>query len=295
MTVASDVELRIQNLSVWKREGERAPHKPLLLLLSLARVSQGKSRLASFSELEEPLRHLLLHYGPPRKAVHPEYPFCWLRTDGLWVAPGIENLPRRAGSGDPLKSALIKEDINGGFPDPVFQLFRVDPGVLRSTAKTLLDAHFPISIHNDILNEIGLSIESQKTFGQRDADFRREVLRAYEHSCAICGYDAKVGSNDLGLEAAHIKWHQAGGPDKVQNGLALCTLHHKAFDLGAIGLNENRIIMISADVHGHNQTRKLFYAFSRKNLRRPNRIECVPDKRFILWHCKEVFRKPARD
>ena len=37
----------------------------------------------------------------------------------------------------------------------------------------------------------------------------------------------------LGIEAAHIKWHQAGGPDTEDNGLALCTLHHKRFDRGA--------------------------------------------------------------
>ena len=159
----------------------------------------------------------------------------------------------------------------------------------------MLDAHFPTSIHSDILNEIGLSIKSAKFYGKRDADFRREVLRAYEHSCAICGYDAKIGSTDLGVEAAHIKWHQAGGPDKVQNGLALCTLHHKALDLGAIGLDEDRIILVSADLHGHNQTKELFYQYSRKTLRRPNRGECVLDKEFIRWHCKEVFRKPARD
>jgi putative restriction endonuclease len=36
-----------------------------------------------------------------------------------------------------------------------------------------------------------------------------------------------------GLEAAHIKWFQAKGPDIEANGLALCALHHKVFDLGA--------------------------------------------------------------
>jgi putative restriction endonuclease len=36
----------------------------------------------------------------------------------------------------------------------------------------------------------------------------------------------------LGLEAAHIKWFQAGGPDIEANGLAMCSLHHKLFDLG---------------------------------------------------------------
>src|SRR5436189_6378643 len=37
---------------------------------------------------------------------------------------------------------------------------------------------------------------------------------------------------------AHIRWHQAGGPDIENNGLALCVLHHKTFDLGAFTLSE---------------------------------------------------------
>lgn len=36
------------------------------------------------------------------------------------------------------------------------------------------------------------------------------------------------------LEAAYILWHQAGGLDDFCNGLAVCPLHHKIFDKGAL-------------------------------------------------------------
>ncbi len=42
-----------------------------------------------------------------------------------------------------------------------------------------------------------------------------------------------MGGHAIGLEAAHIKWFPAHGPDVVPNGLALCSVHHKIFDLGA--------------------------------------------------------------
>lgn len=58
----------LTGLKVWKRGGQRAPHKPLLLLLAMGRAVRGESRLAPFSELEKTLTGLLRHFGPPRQA-----------------------------------------------------------------------------------------------------------------------------------------------------------------------------------------------------------------------------------
>jgi len=44
-------------------------------------------------------------------------------------------------------------------------------------------------------------------------DFRNRVLRAYEYRCAICGFDVRLGDRLVAVEAGHIKWHQAGGPE----------------------------------------------------------------------------------
>jgi len=73
----------------------------------------------------------------------------------------------------------------------------------------------------------------ETTRKKRDPAFRQKVLKAYEWRCAVCGFDVKLGTVAIALDAAHIRWHQAGGPDVENNGLALCVLHHKTFDLGA--------------------------------------------------------------
>ena len=52
----------------------------------------------------------------------------------------------------------------------------------------------------------------------------------------MCEYDIRFGDRLPGLEAAHIRWHSHDGRDVVSNGLALCGVHHKALDLGAMGL-----------------------------------------------------------
>jgi HNH endonuclease len=52
--------------------------------------------------------------------------------------------------------------------------------------------------------------------------------------------DVQLGKISVGIEAAHVKWFSHGGPDVVANGLSLCSLHHKAFDLRAIAISTVR-------------------------------------------------------
>ena len=101
---------KLTRLNVWKRGGERAPHKPLLLLLAMGRTVRGEARLACYSEIEKPLTGLLKHFGPPRQAHHPEFPFGRLVKDELWEIPEEASL-RRTRSGDLLRSELIARGI----------------------------------------------------------------------------------------------------------------------------------------------------------------------------------------
>lgn len=218
---------RIAEIRVWRQDGQRAPHKPLLLLLALGRLSQGKPRLASYThEIRQPLSRLLDRFGPPRKATHAEHPFWRLRGDGLWEVPGDESLPTTS-SGDVLSSALVENQTHGGFPEPLQQLLRRTPELVETAAAHLLVANFPDSLHLPIRDEVGLQagmvleqFPTMKPLPQRrrDPNFRPAVLTAYERRCAICDFDVRLAEDLLGLDAAHIKWHAVGGPDKVQTG-----------------------------------------------------------------------------
>jgi putative restriction endonuclease len=46
---------RVQNLRVWSQDGVRAPHKPLLLLIMLARIQGGRFGPIPYVDLERPL------------------------------------------------------------------------------------------------------------------------------------------------------------------------------------------------------------------------------------------------
>ena len=63
------------------------------------------------------------------------------------------------------------------------------------------------------------------------------MLTAYEYQCAVrLRIRWTLLREAVGLEAAHIRWWAADGPDEVDNAVALCSLHHKLLDRGAIGL-----------------------------------------------------------
>lgn len=67
----------------------------------------------------------------------------------------------------------------------------------------------------------------------RDESFRNRVLSAYDYRCAFCGIQLKL------VEAAHIVPVASMGSDETSNGLALCALHHRAFDRALVTLNED--------------------------------------------------------
>jgi len=66
----------------------------------------------------------------------------------------------------------------------------------------------------------------------RDESFKDRVLFAYGHRCAFCGLQLRL------IEAAHILPVASMGSDETSNGLALCSLHHRAFDRALVTLNE---------------------------------------------------------
>jgi putative restriction endonuclease len=74
--------------------------------------------------------------------------------------------------------------------------------------------------------------------------FRERVLDAYEQQCALC----RLRHPEL-LDAAHIiPDGEPGGEPVVNNGLALCKLHHAAFDQYFLGIRPDHIVAVRRDI-----------------------------------------------
>lgn len=291
----NQIRKKFDELTIWRHGDQRAPHKPLLLLYALGRCLGGAKRLMAYSQIDKDLRSLLIDYGPHRKAYHTEYPFWRLQNDGIWELTNADQLVTRKSNTDAKKSELLKSDIHGGLSQEVYEQFSQDKYFAVELAHRLLDAHFPKTIHDDILKSVGINVLA--VTGRRlsrDPGFRDKILQAYEYQCAICGFDVRLRSVSVALEAAHIKWHQAGGPDTEVNGVALCSLHHKLFDRGVFAVTESLKIVVSERANGSVGFQEWLMAFHGRPLRRPQRKSYFPDSRFTQWHISEVFHGPYR-
>jgi putative restriction endonuclease len=291
-----ELKQQIRQITVWKRGEQRAPHKPLLLLYALGRCLNDDSRMIPYSEVDRELRPLLVEFGPERKSSHTEYPFQRLSNDGIWELRNADRLEQRASNSDVKKSELLKHNVLGGFTEDAFQLLHSNPALVSEIALEILNQHFPQTFYADLLNAVGLEIQFEQTLRRRrDPAFRERVLMAYQYRCAVCGYDLRLGSIQVALEAAHIKWHQAGGPDVESNGLALCSMHHKLFDRGAFTINEALHFCVSQKANGSTGLSEWLMSFHGLPLKSPQSSDYQPLSEHLAWHRKEVFHGPGRE
>lgn len=248
-----------------------------------------------FTEIEEPLRRLLMEFGPSRDSYRPGYPFWRLHRDGLWEVFDATGPVVREGDSD--LSSIELRRVSGGFPSHIDAELRANPDLVRELGHEILDAHFPESLHENILAAVDLDLEPPgvRSAGRhRDRSFRDLVLRAYGYQCAVCGLDARLDGVSLGLEAAHVHWHSSRGPDEVANGLCLCPLHHKALDLGLIGLGERRALVVSSRLHGGDAVEAQLGRFHGRALVGPLHGQPPIAEERAAWHRREVFKGPAR-
>lgn len=69
--------------------------------------------------------------------------------------------------------------------------------------------------------------------------FRKRVIVAYAGRCSLC----RLGHREL-LDAAHIRSDSKGGQPIVPNGIAMCAIHHRAFDANILGIDPKHRIVI---------------------------------------------------
>ncbi|RPK78698.1 hypothetical protein EES45_16635 [Streptomyces sp. ADI97-07] len=241
---------RTAQLRQWTRSGVRAPHKPLLLLYALSRFQQDSEGAVLYSAVEDDLGRLLTEYGPGNRTT-PAYPFHHLVSDGVWEV----RTERGPGSPGTRVRELRATGATGRLTPELRTALRREPSLLGRMARVLLDLNFTPSLHGELCEAVGLALEEAEAPDssarrQRDRRMREMVLTAYEYQCAFCGYDGRIGAVPVGLEAAHVRWWAFDGPDDIENGLCLCSLHHKLFDKGVLGIGEGHRILVSQSFVG---------------------------------------------
>ena len=143
---------------------------------------------------------------------------------------------------------------------PLLYLFAVQPGVYqavfpcyvvgddpdRLTFYVLVDVEGRIRPPEDASTDWPLKAYVTREVKQRlhQQRFRYLVLNAYRQQCAMC----RLRHASL-LDAAHIlPDRDVRGQPEVPNGLALCRIHHGAYDVGILGVDPGHRIHLRHDV-----------------------------------------------
>jgi len=121
--------------------------------------------------------------------------------------------------------------------------------------------------------------------------FRQRVLRAYAERCALC----RLRHQEL-LDAAHITPDSdAEGEPVVSNGVALCKLHHAAFDRFFFAIRPDYVIEVRPSVLLESDGPMLIVGLQQINgqiIHLPRRPSDLPD-RARLQRRYEQFRQAA--
>lgn len=118
--------------------------------------------------------------------------------------------------------------------EPKKQQFIIDPDVARG----LVEPGIPVQ---DGLKRYILQQTKQRL---HQPVFRATVLRAYGWRCAVCS----LRHSEL-LDAAHIVADRLEeGIPVVRNGLAMCKIHHAAYDQHILGIRPDSVVEIRPDI-----------------------------------------------
>jgi putative restriction endonuclease len=273
------------------QNGFTKPHKYLVLLLALRELRENKTSALAWNESSSKIEKLIEQFNN-KKNVNAKNPFFRLSSDGIW-----ELTPKY--DAEAKISDLQRENPVGKLSSEIeIQLLR-SPELFAKVIRLILDTAFTDSIYEDVLVAVGFDpheILYSNPFTvldiakkRRDPQWPRKILQAWENHCAFCGYDGKIDNTPVGIDAAHIRWFNQAGPDSLDNGLALCTLHHRLLDRGVLGFKDPQTLTVSASFAAISESGKRIYDLHGSRLE-PRLGTKLPAVEYVDWHTENIFR-----
>ncbi|MBP6868727.1 MAG: HNH endonuclease [Candidatus Pacebacteria bacterium] len=114
----------------------------------------------------------------------------------------------------------------------------------------------------------------------------RRVKENYGYMCAVC--DLKVPAFLVGSHIVPVRDREFKNTRKdPANGICLCALHDKAFDVGYLGITESGLIRISEQAQHDPVLWKNLSSFSGKRMRNPVRFK--PKEEYLAYHRDRIF------
>jgi putative restriction endonuclease len=291
-----------------------SPHKPLLLLAVLDRFAEGEIETNRIS-LDPALGDLFADYWRAVMPLdhHPNIalPFYHLTSEGFWhlvPAPGHEDIVE---SGRRLRTVRLLHDHTEGarLDDALFDYLQEEDG-REPLRRILIESYFADDAQDD-LYEQGRVHEKAYRYSRklldavrsdteadveepddpvRDKGFRRAVVEAYNHRCAISGVRIRTAEGRTAVEAAHIiPWSESHNDDP-RNGLALSKLCHWAFEEGLLAVSSDYVIELSPELTASYNTPGHLATLEGRSLILPEEKVLWPDPEYLVKQRKRRFR-----
>ncbi|WP_228282436.1 HNH endonuclease [Rubrobacter tropicus] len=293
----------------------QAPHKPLLLLCVLDLFESGKV-FSNLVEITDDLAELFGRYWervlPFGRSGNLALPFFHLQSDGFWhllpkhedarIGPQISSLSRLQ---EEVLGARLDEDLYD------FVLIKEYRDRLRSV---LIETYFSSETRSIVLEQSfinrgafvyseellkhpedprvkeALPVEEAYRPAVRDQGFRRAVVTAYRHRCALCGIRVRTLDGHTAVAAAHIVPWSETRDDRPANGMALCRMCHWVFDEGLMWVSSGYEISASPQLTTSANLPGYLTNLEGRGIVGPSQKPFWPDIESLRWHHENVFR-----
>jgi len=219
----------------------------------------------------------------------PVVPFAGAPRGRYWETALQQLPPNRAGAALQGRSLRVLGDRDfAGIVDAALTETLIPDNIIRygqgmGEMPSLPLAGYPDLPGDEFVRRVEQSLVNRKV---RDATFRRLVCRAYDDTCAVTGLRIINGGGRSEVQAAHIWSVEHGGPDVVQNGIALSGTVHWLFDRHLISLTDDYRLLVA-----HNRVpselRGLFQN-QMERIRLPIDRQAWPHPKYIERH-REAF------
>jgi hypothetical protein len=118
-----------------------------------------------------------------------------------------------------------------------------------------------------------------------DAMFQREVRKNYGFACAVCGKKRTNRLNHYETESCHIYPREKNGRDDLRNGIAMCRLHHWAFDNGLFSIRNDYSIIVESRIRRDLNYEEI-WRYENEHIAPPANKKYMPHEIFLGAHRK---------
>lgn len=306
---------RVRHLRIDRAHGP-APHKPILLLAVIEMIEQGliKENKIPFSpELLDSFRRYWTRLT--QRTPNAVMPFFYLRSDHFWHLqpnPGYEAALR---STNQMRSTgSLREMVEYASLDEELFLLLTNKDTREVIRQAIIDTYFEKS-RTDVEGSISegkkiheyqmdLFQRTRKRFHVKEPPssvpiefrevrspaFRRAVMSLYKYTCSVCRLRLVTIDGLSAVDAGHIVPFAVSQNDDPRNGIALCKIHHWAFDNGLIAVDEAYKVKVSTLLNAKRPTEWLLTELESEPIILPVNPQFNPSQQAFHWHRTNRFQ-----